>query len=61
VPVGVALARMYRGMHHPSDVVAAFINGVTCVVVMSRALLDRSFPRRAERRINGARPRLATQ
>ncbi|MBG0562130.1 phosphatase PAP2 family protein [Actinoplanes aureus] len=61
VPIGVALARMYRGMHHPSDVVAAFINGVTCVIVMSRALLDRSFPRRAERRINGARPRLATQ
>ncbi len=42
VPVSVAVARMYRGMHHPSDVVAAFLNGVTCVVVMSRAILDRA-------------------
>ncbi|MDH6461494.1 membrane-associated phospholipid phosphatase [Micromonospora sp. A200] len=25
VPVGVALTRMYRGMHHPSDVVASFV------------------------------------
>ncbi|WP_328476575.1 phosphatase PAP2 family protein [Actinoplanes sp. NBC_00393] len=41
VPLGVAMARMYRGMHHPSDVVAAFINGTTCVIVMSRAFLDR--------------------
>ncbi|WP_285471140.1 phosphatase PAP2 family protein [Actinoplanes sp. NBRC 101535] len=39
VPLGVALARMYRGMHHPSDVVAAFINGITCVTVMARAVL----------------------
>ncbi|MFC7531078.1 phosphatase PAP2 family protein [Actinoplanes sp. GCM10030250] len=42
VPVGVAFARMYRGMHHPSDVVAAFVNGCTCVIVMARAVLDRS-------------------
>ncbi|MCF0093387.1 phosphatase PAP2 family protein [Micromonospora sp. MH99] len=41
VPVGVALTRMYRGMHHPSDVVASFINGGTCVAIMARAVLDR--------------------
>lgn len=41
VPVGVALTRMYRGMHHPSDVVASFLNGGTCVLIMSRAVLDR--------------------
>ncbi|GAA2714739.1 phosphatase PAP2 family protein [Micromonospora olivasterospora] len=41
VPVGVALTRMYRGMHHPSDVVASFLNGGTCVVIMARAVLDR--------------------
>ena len=41
VPVGVALARMYRGMHHPSDVVASFLNGGVCVWVMARAFLDR--------------------
>jgi len=44
VPVGVALARLYRGMHHPSDVTASFINGSVCVAIMSRAFLDRSVP-----------------
>jgi membrane-associated phospholipid phosphatase len=42
VPVCVALARLYRGMHHPSDVTASFINGSICVAIMSRAILDRS-------------------
>ena len=37
VPLGVALTRMYRGMHHPSDVVASFVNGGTCVAIMARA------------------------
>ena len=32
---------MYRGMHHPSDVVASFLNGGTCVAIMARAVLDR--------------------
>ncbi|MET8356849.1 phosphatase PAP2 family protein [Micromonospora sp. NPDC005171] len=41
VPLGVALTRMYRGMHHPSDVVASFVNGGTCVAIMARAMLDR--------------------
>ncbi|MFB9239338.1 phosphatase PAP2 family protein [Plantactinospora siamensis] len=42
VPVGVALGRMYRGMHHPSDVLASFVNGTTCVIIMARSVLDRS-------------------
>jgi undecaprenyl-diphosphatase len=42
VPVGVALTRMYRGMHHPSDVLASFLNGGICVLVMARAVLDRT-------------------
>ncbi|WP_410814672.1 phosphatase PAP2 family protein [Micromonospora sp. 067-2] len=41
VPLGVALTRMYRGMHHPSDVLASFLNGGTCVVIMARSVLDR--------------------
>ncbi|MDG4784284.1 phosphatase PAP2 family protein [Micromonospora sp. WMMD961] len=41
VPLGVALTRMYRGMHHPSDVVASFLNGGACVAIMARAVLDR--------------------
>jgi hypothetical protein len=42
VPVGVAMTRMYRGMHHPSDVVASFLNGATCLVIMARGILDRA-------------------
>jgi membrane-associated phospholipid phosphatase len=42
VPVGVALTRMYRGMHHPSDVLASFLNGGICVLVMTRAILNRN-------------------
>ena len=40
VPVGVALTRMYRGMHHPSDVTASFLNGGICVWIMTKAILD---------------------
>ncbi|MFI6332267.1 phosphatase PAP2 family protein [Micromonospora chersina] len=42
VPVGVAVTRMYRGMHHPSDVAASFLNGGVCVAIMARAVLDRT-------------------
>jgi len=41
VPIGVALSRMYRGMHHPTDVMASFLNGTVCVWVMARAFLHR--------------------
>ncbi|GAA2610888.1 phosphatase PAP2 family protein [Paractinoplanes durhamensis] len=39
MPVGVALSRLYRGMHHPTDVSASFINGALCVALMSYAIL----------------------
>ncbi|HET6530110.1 MAG TPA: phosphatase PAP2 family protein [Actinoplanes sp.] len=42
LPVAVALSRLYRGMHHPSDVAASFLNGLTCVAVTARAVLDRT-------------------
>jgi membrane-associated phospholipid phosphatase len=42
VPVGVAMTRMYRGMHHPSDVIASFLNGATCLYIMARGILDRA-------------------
>ena len=44
VPVCVALARLYRGMHHPSDVTTSFVNGAICVTIMARAILDRRVP-----------------
>lgn len=40
VPVSVAVSRMYRGMHHPSDVLASFLNGGACVLITARAVLD---------------------
>ncbi|KUL37582.1 phosphatase PAP2 family protein [Actinoplanes awajinensis] len=40
MPVAVATARMYRGMHHPSDVISAFLNASLCLLVMSRAVLS---------------------
>lgn len=33
VPLLVAFARLYRGMHHLTDVGAAFLNGITCVIL----------------------------
>ena len=44
VPVAVALARMYRGMHHLTDVLAGAIIGAMCVVFVTWLL------RRAEDR-----------
>ena len=42
VPVCVAISRLYRGMHHPSDVTASFLNGAACVWIMARGVLNRS-------------------
>ncbi|WP_250035146.1 phosphatase PAP2 family protein [Paractinoplanes maris] len=42
VPIGVAFARLYRGMHHPTDVTASFLNGITCVAIMAREVLNRA-------------------
>ena len=42
VPVAVGVARLYRGMHHPSDIAASFLNGATCLVIMARAFLTRT-------------------
>ncbi|WP_296667426.1 phosphatase PAP2 family protein [Demequina sp.] len=33
LPIGVALARVYRGMHHPTDVLAGIAVGVTCALI----------------------------
>jgi membrane-associated phospholipid phosphatase len=41
VPLLVAYGRLYRGMHHPTDVLAAFLNGLTCVAIASLFVLNR--------------------
>ncbi|MGQ5259222.1 phosphatase PAP2 family protein [Micromonospora sp. ZYX-F-536] len=56
VPLGVALTRMYRGMHHPSDVVASFLNGGTCVAIMARSVLDRGVRWGRAKLPTGSRP-----
>jgi diacylglycerol kinase family enzyme/membrane-associated phospholipid phosphatase len=39
VPAAVGLARLYRGMHHPSDVVAGALLGAACVWAAQRRVL----------------------
>lgn len=39
IPAAVAFARLYRGMHHPSDVVAGILLGVCALVIAARAVL----------------------
>jgi membrane-associated phospholipid phosphatase len=39
VPVAVAMSRLYRGMHHPSDVCASFLNGALCIAIMWAAIV----------------------
>ncbi|MFH0176479.1 diacylglycerol kinase family protein [Streptomyces cacaoi] len=38
VPVLVAVARLYRGMHHPTDVVGGLVNGSLSLLIVGRAL-----------------------
>jgi membrane-associated phospholipid phosphatase len=39
IPVAVAISRVYRGMHYPSDVAASFLVGLGCLWILRRALL----------------------
>ncbi|MFG3125026.1 diacylglycerol kinase family protein [Streptomyces sp. NPDC048201] len=39
LPVVVGLSRLYRGMHHPTDVVGGMINGGLSLLVVGHALL----------------------
>ncbi|GAB2574360.1 hypothetical protein Aab01nite_15760 [Paractinoplanes abujensis] len=55
VPITVATARLYRGMHHPSDVTASFLNGCTCVAIMAREVLNRAVDWAVPARFRGAR------
>lgn len=38
VPFAVATSRLYRGMHHPSDVVFGLLNGIVCATIAYLAL-----------------------
>ncbi|HEY0531578.1 MAG TPA: phosphatase PAP2 family protein [Actinoplanes sp.] len=43
-PLYVAISRLYRGMHHPSDVTASFLNAAACITIMAFAILLRPWP-----------------
>nr|WP_245235939.1 diacylglycerol kinase family protein [Streptomyces durhamensis] len=43
VPVAVGLARLYRGMHHPTDVVGGLVNGCLSLLIVGRPLLTDGF------------------
>ena len=51
IPLLVGFARLYRGLHHPSDVAMGAVNGLTCVVLGWRYL------RRDTDRADDATPR----
>jgi len=56
IPAAVGVSRLYRGMHHPSDVVFGVLNGVVAVLIVRSAVLsmrprqDGPEPDRQERR-----------
>ncbi|MGW3635154.1 diacylglycerol kinase family protein [Streptomyces sp. NPDC005122] len=39
IPLLVGVARLYRGMHHPTDVVGGLVNGGLSLLIVGRALL----------------------
>ena len=41
VPMLVAYGRLYRGMHHPSDIVGSYVNGLTCIVIAATSVFGR--------------------
>jgi membrane-associated phospholipid phosphatase len=41
VPLAVGVSRLYRGMHHPTDVLFGLLNGLACLTVAANAFLRR--------------------
>ncbi|MGI8667210.1 MAG: phosphatase PAP2 family protein [Jatrophihabitans sp.] len=58
MPVAVAMSRLYRGMHYPTDVLAGALLGLCWLAITSRLLLAGSGPTRpaGRRQATGQRP-----
>jgi undecaprenyl-diphosphatase len=41
LPLAVGMARLYRGMHHPTDIVFGALNGLACVWLAYHTLYSR--------------------
>lgn len=41
IPLAVGASRLYRGMHHPSDVAAGLLLGLLSILIANRAILTR--------------------
>ncbi len=39
LPLVVGVSRLYRGMHHPTDVIGGMVNGALSLLIVGRALL----------------------
>lgn len=55
-PVLVAYARLYRGMHHPSDVAGSVVNAALCLLLAAHVVLNGPLPED-----RGAGPRSAEE
>jgi membrane-associated phospholipid phosphatase len=44
VPCAVGASRLYRGMHHPSDVIAGMVLGTLCLLLAKRVVLAEAAP-----------------
>ncbi|NMO53557.1 phosphatase PAP2 family protein [Actinoplanes sp. TBRC 11911] len=42
VPLAVGASRLYRGMHHPTDVLSSLFSASMCLVIMAKSILDRA-------------------
>jgi undecaprenyl-diphosphatase len=60
VPLLVAYGRLYRGMHHPSDIMGAYLNGFACVAIAAGVILARGPLSRFAADGGAADPRQAT-
>lgn len=48
VPLLVAYGRLYRGMHHPTDIVGAYLNGIASITIAATSVLGRGRRRRGD-------------